>query len=250
MSQDWFPWYPVLFKADTLHLTAAQDGIYRRLIDWYMETRRPLPDVDRALAAIARVGLDEWLPHATVIRAYFSSKNGLLRHKRCDRELDTQDKFSKIRSEVAEKGAAARWGKINGIDASGILEASGEHASSKASASFQHATGQDKTRQKKKDSLGASAPMFDEFWKAYPSRAAHPNPRKPAAAKFAIAVKAGVDPAAIIAGAKRYADDVRRTATDPQFVCQATTWLNQERWKDQPKGDLLGTGYRPAVFEG
>src|SRR5262249_4899577 len=38
---DWYPWYSDLYEADTLHLTPAQDGIYRRLIDWYMSKRRP-----------------------------------------------------------------------------------------------------------------------------------------------------------------------------------------------------------------
>ena len=43
---DWFPWYPERYKNKTLHLTVEQGGIYRRLIDHYMETRQPLPDND------------------------------------------------------------------------------------------------------------------------------------------------------------------------------------------------------------
>lgn len=247
MSEEWFPWYPVLFKADTLHLTAAQDGIYRRLIDWYMETRRPLPDNDQAMAAIARIGLDEWAPHAAVIRAFFKPRDGLLHHKKCNRELDKQDKFGKTRSEVAKKGADARWGKNNEIDASGIDEASNENASSTAPASFADATGQDKTRQKK-ESLGACAPAFEDFWKAYPSRASFGNPRKPALLKFASAIKQGIDPGQIIAGAKRYAEDVRRNNTEPQYVAQAKTWLSHERWNDQPKQSTQAS--RPMAFEG
>ncbi len=55
---DWYPWHYRRYKEKTLHLTAEQDGIYRRLTDCYMETRKPLPDNDLALARIAGVDID------------------------------------------------------------------------------------------------------------------------------------------------------------------------------------------------
>jgi hypothetical protein len=73
---------------------------------------------------------------------------------------------------------------------------------------------------------------FEAFWHAYPTRGRHPNPKKPAHAKFEAAVRKGADPAAIIRGAEAYADHVRRDAVNPRFVAQAVTWLSQERWKD------------------
>jgi Helix-turn-helix domain len=76
------------------------------------------------------------------------------------------------------------------------------------------------------DSLG------EVFWRAYPSRAPHPNPKKPALLKFEAAVKRGVDPTAIIRGVENYARYVERHVTDPQRVAQAVTWLGQERWND------------------
>lgn len=75
-------------------------------------------------------------------------------------------------------------------------------------------------------------PDFAAFWSTYPSRGPHPNPRKPAAEKFAAAVRGGADPGAIIRGAENYAATIRREGTDPRFVAQATTWLNQHRWQD------------------
>lgn len=127
---DWFPWYPKLFEADTMHLSACQDGVYRRLIDWYMVHRRPIPDIPQAIAGIARIGLDEWLTHADVIRAFFSARGGFLHHKRCDMELDAQDRRSSRRSEIARKGAEARHRKIKDLVASSKLEASREQAAS------------------------------------------------------------------------------------------------------------------------
>ena len=87
---------------------------------------------------------------------------------------------------------------------------------------------------------GSDAPTdhFEIFWRAYPTRDPHPNPKKPAAQKFAAALKRGIDPAVIIAGAQRYADYVARENKDPRYVKQAVTWLGQEEWNE---------AYRPAA---
>ena len=92
-------------------------------------------------------------------------------------------------------------------------------------------TQKDTKKDTKKDTV-ASLPtrQFEIFWRAYPSRQPHSNPKKPARAKFEAAVKRGVAAAGIIRGAERYAAYVEREHTDPRYVSQALTWLNQERW--------------------
>jgi len=74
---------------------------------------------------------------------------------------------------------------------------------------------------------------FEEFWAAYPKRAGT-NSRKEAAERYRRAIVRGVEEAAIIAGAARYAafcDAEGNTGT--QFVQQAVTWLNQEGWTNE-----------------
>lgn len=71
---------------------------------------------------------------------------------------------------------------------------------------------------------------FQEFKSAYPKRTGS-QPWMPAEKKFLEHVKRGVDPAEIITGARAYAGSP--AASDPQFVAQAVTWLNQARWKDE-----------------
>lgn len=156
MSEEWYPWYPALFAADTMHLSAAQDGIYRRLIDWYMTQRRSLPADDEALAGIARVSLDEWKLHSAAVRKFFRRDKKRLTHKRCDLELEKQDLRGRKRGEVARKGAAERWKRHKGLDATSMLEASPKHAEgmlegclSDAEPMLSDATGQDRTRLKK-----------------------------------------------------------------------------------------------------
>ncbi|WP_158610164.1 hypothetical protein [Micromonospora globbae] len=70
-------------------------------------------------------------------------------------------------------------------------------------------------------------PRFVEFWNVYPLKKA-----KPAAfTAWRNAIKRGADPGHIITAAKSYRDDPRRK---PDFTAHPATWLNQERYDDQP----------------
>jgi hypothetical protein len=75
-----------------------------------------------------------------------------------------------------------------------------------------------------------AAEQFEVFWRTYPSRGRHSNPKKPARAKFEAALKSGVAAVDIIRGAENFAVYVEREHTDPKYVAQAQTWLGQERW--------------------
>lgn len=71
---------------------------------------------------------------------------------------------------------------------------------------------------------------FEEFWKSYPRRLGD-NPRKPAEEKFNRLVKTGVDPAVMIEAVKAMAL-TKAADVGTQFIPQAVTWLNQQRWID------------------
>jgi hypothetical protein len=89
--------------------------------------------------------------------------------------------------------------------------------------------------QEESDSTVSLSNEFETFWRAYPSRAPHPNPKKPAAEKFAAAMKRGVDPRDIIRGAENYRAAATAAGTDPRYIAQAATFLKQERWSDHQK---------------
>jgi hypothetical protein len=80
--------------------------------------------------------------------------------------------------------------------------------------------------------LVISPKLFDAFWNAYPMREGA-NPKEPARKAFVAHLKSGMDADAIIAGARGYAEELRRTnKLNTSFVAQAVTWLNQKRWAD------------------
>jgi hypothetical protein len=72
-------------------------------------------------------------------------------------------------------------------------------------------------------------PDFDLFWKTYPKRVG-----KGAAQRSweKVTKRMKIAPSVIIAGAKAYADEKR--GTDITYVAHPSTWLNQQRWLDEP----------------
>lgn len=68
---------------------------------------------------------------------------------------------------------------------------------------------------------------FDEFWSLYPRRVA----KRAAQKAWDKEMKAGTDPAIIIAGLRRQLPVFARK--DEQFIPHASTWLNQGRFEDE-----------------
>jgi len=132
----WFPWYPAKMRRDTMHLTRDQELIYRRLIDFYMETAKgPLPDNNQALANIVRFSLDEFEKEADVIKGFFKkcSKNGdikasgYLKHTRCESTLADQAERSEKKSQNGKKGGRGKRNEIKAPKASEKLNESTLH---------------------------------------------------------------------------------------------------------------------------
>jgi len=68
--------------------------------------------------------------------------------------------------------------------------------------------------------------FFDSFWDTYPRKAA-----KGAARRAWESAIRKTDPQVILLAASVFANDPNR---DPQFTPHPATWLNQERWNDDP----------------
>jgi hypothetical protein len=243
---------------------------------WKQRPACSLPDDERVLASFAMCDMRKWRKvKVMALRGWVKCSDGRLYHR-----VLAQDALRAHRAaEQRRQAIAKRWGKggghadngttgrdtndPTGIDTNDTTERHTNSATEGNTSAIRpngapyyetdtkDGTGRDGKEERKKDSLGGSPPEFEAFWRAYPSRGSHSNPKKPAVAKFAAAIKRGVDPGLIIAGAERYSANVKRTGTDPQYVAQAVTWLNQERWNDQEKPIQPGLlGYRPLVFEG
>ncbi|GAA1765945.1 hypothetical protein [Streptomonospora arabica] len=74
-------------------------------------------------------------------------------------------------------------------------------------------------------------PTFDDFWSVYPRRVGKTEARK----AWGKALKRGADPEHIVEAARIYRDDPRRAQSDIKYTAHASTWLNQERYADEPE---------------
>jgi hypothetical protein len=65
---------------------------------------------------------------------------------------------------------------------------------------------------------------------------------------FEAALKRGISARVIIQGALNYAAYVEREGTDPKYVAQAKTWLNQERWTQYQDQEAAGAKPAPLML--
>ena len=151
MALDWYPFYVVAYRRDTSHLTLAEHGAYRRLIDEYMTCGGPLPDNDRALAAIIGCTLDEWIFVAPAVRLFFEVSTKKLIHKRCEQELEMQQRLSTAKAEAGRRGGLERVRRFNELQA--VLK---QHSSA-----AQHTTLQVNITTSEFCSAGSLAPLAD-----------------------------------------------------------------------------------------
>lgn len=95
MSSPWMPLYVADFLADTAHLDAEETGAYMCLIMHYWR-HGGLPDDDRKLAKIARLGTRKWSRHREILVSFFGDNWS---HKRIDSELrKSEEKSEKARA--------------------------------------------------------------------------------------------------------------------------------------------------------
>lgn len=103
----WMPLYIGDYLADTGRLSTEAHGAYLLLLMDYWRNRRPLPDDDHQLAAIAKLPIERWRTHKPVLRGFFSVTSDGWVNKRIERELERARGVAESRRKAAE----ARWAK-------------------------------------------------------------------------------------------------------------------------------------------
>ena len=76
------------------------------------------------------------------------------------------------------------------------------------------------------------ANLFIHFWLLYPRKVGKGDAEK----AFMAAIKE-TPPDAILAGIRRYADQVRQDGTQPKYVKYPAGWLRARRWLDEDEAD-------------
>lgn len=217
----WMPFYVADYLADTMHLSAAEHGGYLMLILHYWRTG-PIPNDPERLANISRLG-NAWGNASSTLLAFFEQEDGMLIHRRVEREK--QEALSnKCRNEArARAGAAKRWANHYPSNASSNASSNATNvldSCSSPSPSPSPSVDNKTIVQPEKDEL---LDEFEKSWKAYPSR---PGSSKADSLKaWKKRVKDGADPKVILAGVIRYATYCKASGTDPQYIKQPATFF-------------------------
>ena len=215
MSRPWMPLYVADYLADTAHLRALESGAYLHLIMHYWQ-RGSLPDNDRQLATIARMTDDEWAEWKSTLAALFQPG---WRHKRIDREL------AEAGAKYARRAAAGRVGGRRKPEA--LLK----QCSSNADALLNQPQPQPHTEELRSSVTRARAKTgeFEAWYGQYPHKIG-----RAAAQRAFTKARSLAEFVDLVDGLKRY---IEAKPPDRQW-CNPATWLNQERWKDQPATEI------------
>lgn len=107
----YMPLFVADYLADAAHLTTQQHGAYLLLIFNYWQRGGPLPDDDKRLASIARVGPREWAKMRDTLSEFFEISCGKWSHKRVDVELARVEAKSLKSKKAAKASVQRRFGE-------------------------------------------------------------------------------------------------------------------------------------------
>lgn len=148
LTEYWFEFIPSKWRRDTVDLSPHEEGVYLRLVIYYMETKLRLPGNESALARIAGISVEEFAKVSEVIHRFFHrGEDGKLWHHKCEEILKDQSERSHKNKKRAKKAAHERWSK--GLEKQGQTVMFDAH--SMLQADHENATGQDRTGQDKKE---------------------------------------------------------------------------------------------------
>jgi uncharacterized protein YdaU (DUF1376 family) len=196
------------YLADTAHLTAQQHGAYMLLLMNYWQRGKPLDNTNERLSHVARLSPEEWKQAKPTLEEFFVIDGDLWIHTRVEDDLE----------KIREKSAKASFAGRRSVVARGLNE-----RSTNAEQSLNHKE-EDKEEEEYKDTTKKD--LFDQFWNVYPIKVG-----KGAAIKAFEKALRTVDFEILLKGAERYKLDPNRVQG---YTAHASTWLNAQRWLDEP----------------
>ena len=219
MSRPYMRWYAGDYDRKTQHLSLAEHGAYRRLIDTYWTNGGPIYQRNiPTILGVSRTIFER--RYLKKLSPFFYVIDGEWYHKRIEREMQEFDNNRKRRAAAGALGGLAKAASASNAVAKGL-------AKGLAKASISDPVPEREERNKEERSALARGSVvlssFERFWLAWPNKVG-----KPMAAKAFTKSAGEID--AIVAGVERY---IRDKPPDRPWLNPAT-FLNQRRWEDAP----------------
>jgi uncharacterized protein YdaU (DUF1376 family) len=230
----WFPFYPGDFARDTMHLTAEETGVYLRLL-CHQWVKGSIPEDPARLQRITQANQETI---DLVVEEYFPG------HR--NRRLEEERSRALEKREKARQSALKRWG-TDQEDTPGhqedqdanALRPQSEGTSERNASTTTTTTTSRKPATSSSHSSRPAKLVSDEMWERfkaiYPDRNGNQYWAK-ARDKAEQLLRAGVDWADIMAGARRYRAQLEATGRiGTEFVKQAQFWLTpkEQLWTEE-----------------
>ena len=161
----WYKFHVGDYITHTLHLSDAEDLAYRRLIDLYMMTEKPIPDDIQIISRKIRLDADVIEP---VLNEFFErSVDGWL-NNRCDEEIRKYKKVVEINKVIAKKSAKARHDRASKKRMDKGFERSVGEASTERERTS-NLTETETEKEKDKNTVSTASTAFEDFWSVWPA---------------------------------------------------------------------------------
>ena len=209
----WYKFHLGDYITHTLHLSDAEDLAYRRLLDLYYMSEKPIPLDTDAVARKIRLDLDIT---ESVLNEFFDKTPDGYRNSRCDAEVEKYQHRVETNRSLGLRGGRPK-------KTESVSESKPNDNPKKIQI------------QKENKDISSQATRFGEFWAAWPT-----SKRKVGkAACEAKWSRLALDPLAdkIIASVARLRASEQWTSG---FEPAPLTYINQKRWEDESESVSIG----------
>lgn len=115
----WYSWHPADYAVKTAHLTAVQDGIYRRLLDhYYLQHGKVVANATILLRVCRAFDAAEVAAVHDMLAEFFTIRDGYYRHDRADHELEKRALLREKRALAGAKGGKQKVANATNLLAS------------------------------------------------------------------------------------------------------------------------------------
>ena len=215
----WYKFHLGDYITHTTHLSDAEDLAYRRLLDLYYISERPIPLDTESVSRKIRLDLDIT---ESVLDEFFERTEEGYRNHRCDLEIGKYQRQVETNRSLGKRG--------------------GRPKKTESETESKPNTNPKKIQIKKEKDISSVAPTasrFEEFWSVWPN-----SKRKVAKT----ACKAKWDRHALDPLADQIIASVARLKASEQWLSgfepAPMTYINQKRWEDEAGTESVSIGRR------
>ena len=206
---NYYPFHPGDYLRDTAHLEPMEDLVYRRLLDLYYLTEAPIPLETQQVSRRLRLGFDVV---EMVLNEFFNRTDDGYIHKRCDAEIaNYRHRQDKSRQNGKLGGRPKKTQQVILANPE-LTQSKPKETQPKANHNHNQTT-----------SVG-----FKSFWEAYPKKVG-----KGFAAKAWEKHTPDLDQ--VLNALAWQTVQPNWTKDGGQYVPNPATYINQQRWLDEPQ---------------